>query len=297
MLFDQIAMNKRRTIYLIIAFILLLALIGMAVGYAFFRSAMIGFILALGIGLIYAVIMINQSINVVMQMNHGHEIKNKDDAPQLFDIVSDMALVARIPMPRIFIIDDDSPNAFATGNDPKHSAVAVTSGLLSILNREELEGVIGHEVSHIRNYDIRLSTIGIALSSAISLIIDIGYNSFFWGGSRDRDNNDDDNILAMIGSILVIILGPLATAIAQMALSRNREYLADASGVELTRNPMGLINALKKISKGEPMHDVNPDSADLYIDDPYKGKSKFSFTELFDTHPSIEKRINRLEKM
>ncbi|MBW1604791.1 zinc metalloprotease HtpX [Lactobacillus sp. Sy-1] len=298
MLYEQIAQNKRKTLYVLTGFILLLLLVGAAVGILFFRSPVAGIVIAALVGVVYSLIMISQSIDIVMMMNHGHEITSSDQDPELWHIVSDMALVARIPMPRVFIIDDDSPNAFATGNNPKKAAVAVTTGLLAALNREELEGVIGHEVSHIRNYDIRVSTIGVALAAAISIIVDFGMHSLWFGGGR-RDDNDEKStgVVEIIAAVVIIILGPLAASIAQMALSRNREYLADASGVELTRNPLGLINALRKISGGEPMHDINANSAGLYIEDPYHGRHQFSFSRLFDTHPPIEDRIKRLEKM
>ncbi|UQS87058.1 zinc metalloprotease HtpX [Nicoliella spurrieriana] len=297
MLYEQIAQNKRKTVYVLTGFMMLLLLVGAAAGILFLRNAILGVVIAAVVGVIYTLIMISQSIDVVMMMNHGHEITTEQQAPQLWHVVSDMAMVARVPMPRVFIIDDDSPNAFATGNNPKRAAVAVTTGLLSILNREELEGVIAHEVSHIRNYDIRVSTIGVALSAAISIIVDFGMRSLWFGGNRRNDDEKDTGVLEIIASVIVLLLGPLAATIAQMALSRNREYLADASGVELTRNPLGLINALQKIAGGEPMHDINSNSAGLYIEDPYHGKHQFSFAKLFDTHPPIKDRIQRLEKM
>ncbi len=141
--------------------------------------------MALVIGVIYMLLMISQSTSVIMNMNHGHEIKDENEAPQLWHVVEDMALVAQVPMPRVFIIDDPSPNAFATGNNPEHAAVAATSGILQQLNREELEAVMGHEMSHVRNYDIRLSTIALALSAVISVLVNIGMHSFWWGGGRD----------------------------------------------------------------------------------------------------------------
>ncbi|MCF6165379.1 Heat shock protein HtpX [Furfurilactobacillus rossiae] len=300
MLYEQIRQNKRRTVYVLIGFVLLVLAIGAAIGYVFFNSSVAGLLMALVIAVVYSAIMIGNSTNVVMSMNHGHEIISADQAPELWHIVEDMALVARVPMPRVFIIDDPSPNAFATGNDPQHAAVAATSGILQMLNREELEGVIGHEMTHVRNYDIRLQTIALALSAAISLLVNIGMNSFWWGGGR-RDRDDDDNdggylqIIMFIFSIMLVILGPLAASIAQMALSRNREYLADAGSVELTRNPQGLISALQKISGGEPMQAADSSSASLYITDPFKNKR--SFAHLFDTHPPVNDRIERLRKM
>lgn len=297
MLYQQINQNKRRTFYVLLFFFILTSLVGGAIGYLFAHNFIIGVIAALIITLIYSIISINNSIDTIMKLNSAHEITNINDDryKELKNAISDMALVARIPIPRIFIINDDSPNAFATGNNPNNSAIAVTSGLLNIMNRDELEGVIGHEVSHIRNYDIRLQTISLALTSAISLLVNFG-SQFLWNLGFDEDNNDSSNNLFIIFiSIILIILGPLASTIAQMALSRNREFLADAGSVELTRNPQELINALKKLDKTEPMKKVNSSSSALYISDPIKKDSWWN--HLFDTHPSISKRIKRLENM
>lgn len=297
MLYQQISQNKRRTFYVLLLFFILTSLVGGAIGYLFAHNFIIGVIAALIITLIYSIISINNSIDTIMKLNSAHEITNINDDryKELKNVISDMALVARIPMPRIFIINDDSPNAFATGNNPNNSAIAVTSGLLNIMNRDELEGVIGHEVSHIRNYDIRLQTISLALTSAISLLVNFG-SQFLWNLGFDEDNNESSNNLFIIFiSIILIILGPLASTIAQMALSRNREFLADAGSVELTRNPQELINALKKLDKTEPMKKVNYSSSALYISDPIKKDSWWN--HLFDTHPSISKRIKRLENM
>lgn len=296
MLYDQIAMNKRRTGYVMFGFGVLTLAIGAALGYLFWNSWMSGAVIAAVVAAVYMLIMISQSTNVVMSMNHAREITDVSQAPQLWHLIEDMALVAQVPMPRVFIIDDESPNAFATGNDPQHAAVAVTSGIMARLNREELEGVIGHEMSHVRNYDIRLQTIALALSAAIGLLVNFAGNWFWWGGSRRRDDRDSGgNVVGLIISVLLIILAPLAASIAQMALSRNREYLADASSVELTRNPQGLISALQKIDNSAPMKEADPNSAALYISDPFKHKQKFA--DLFATHPPIADRIARLEKM
>ena len=200
-------------------------------------------------------------------------------------------------MPRVFIINDESPNAFATGRDPKHSFVAVTTGLRKRLNRSELEGVLGHEISHIRNYDILVSTIGVALAAVISFISSFASRIWWWGGNSDRDDDDSsplEIIFKIVAIVFTLILGPLAAALAQMALSRNREYLADASSVELTRNPQGLISALEKISNSEPMKDPDPSSAGLYIENPLH---KRGLSSLFDTHPPTADRIKRLENM
>ncbi|AVK64394.1 zinc metalloprotease HtpX [Lactobacillus sp. CBA3606] len=300
MLFEQIARNKRHTVYVMAAFVMLVAVIGLAVGYVFFDSAVAGLVMALIVALIYIGIMVGQSTNVVMSMNHAHEIQQVDEAPELWHMVEDMALVAKVPMPRVFIIDDASPNAFATGNNPEHAAVAVTTGIQARLNREELEGVIGHEMTHVRNYDIRLQTIALALTAAISLLVNWGLNSFWWGGGRrrrddDREGSNGLQIILMVVAVIVIILAPIAASLVQLALSRNREYLADAGSVELTRNPQGLIAALTKIDDSAPMQKADPSSAALYISDPFKAKR--SWTHLFDTHPPMADRIERLKQM
>lgn len=297
MLYQQINRNKRMTVVVMAAFSALVALVGAAVGYLFADSAAGGVIIALVIALIYVSVMVGQSTEVVMRMNNAHEIRSADEAPELWHVVEDMAMVARVPMPRVFIIDDPSPNAFATGNNPEHAAVAATTGLLKIMNREELEGVMGHEMSHVRNYDIRLQTIALALASAIGALTGFMSRIWWFGGSRRDNDRDGAGVIAIFGSILLIILAPIAASIAQMALSRNREYLADAGAVELTRNPHGLIAALTKLKDAQPMQDPDPNSSALYISDPERNGKKRWFSHLFDTHPPLDDRINRLEQM
>ena len=299
MLYDQISSNKRRTVVLILVFFLILSAIGAAVGYLWLDSLEFGVVIALIIGGIYAASMIFQSTNVVMSMNNAREV-SEEEAPELYHIVEDMAMVAQIPMPRVFIVEDDSLNAFATGSSPENAAVAATTGLLAVMNREELEGVIGHEVSHIRNYDIRISTIAVALASAVTMLSSIaGRMMWFGGNSRRQSNNRDEGglgILMLLFSILSLILAPLAATLVQLAISRQREYLADASSVELTRNPEGMIKALQKLEQSSPMHHpVDEASAALYINDPIKKEERT--TSLFNTHPSISDRIERLRQM
>lgn len=298
MLFDQIASNKRRTWVLLVAFFALLALIGAAVGYLWLDSPFGGMSIAFIIGGIYAVSMIFQSTEIVMSMNGAREV-SEQEAPELYHVVQDMAMVAQIPMPRVFIVEDTSPNAFATGSKPENAAVAATTGLLALMNREELEGVMGHEVSHIRNYDIRISTIAVALTSAVTMLSSMaGRMMWFGGGGRRRNDRDNDNglgIVLMIVSLLALLLAPLAATLVQLAISRQREYLADASSVELTRNPKGMINALLKLDNSQPMeHHVDDASAALYINDP---KKKGGLQKLFYTHPPISDRVERLKNM
>ena len=297
MLYNQISSNKRRTVVLLIVFFMLLAAIGAAVGYLWLGDMTFGVVIAVIIGAIYAMSMIFQSTNVVMSMNHAREV-TEQEAPQLYHIVEDMAMVAQIPMPRVFIIEDQSLNAFATGSSPENAAVAATTGLLAVMNREELEGVIGHEGSHIRNYDIRISTIAVALASAITLLSSLGSRMIWFGGGRRRSDDRDNGtgLLVFLFSILSLILAPLAATLVQLAISRQREYLADASSVELTRNPQGMINALQKLQQSAPMQQpVDAASAALYINDPIKKEERL--TSLFSTHPSISDRIERLRQM
>ena len=298
MLFDQIASNKRRTWVLLVAFFALLALIGAAVGYLWLDSPFGGMAIAFIIGGIYAVSMIFQSTEIVMSMNGAREV-SEQEAPELYHVVQDMAMVAQIPMPRVYIVEDASPNAFATGSKPENAAVAATTGLLALMNSEELEGVMGHEVSHIRNYDIRISTIAVALTSAVTMLSSMaGRMMWYGGGGRRRNDRDNDNglgIILMIVSLLALLLAPLAATLVQLAISRQREYLADASSVELTRNPKGMINALLKLDNSQPMeHHVDDASAALYINDP---KKKGGLQKLFYTHPPISDRVERLKNM
>lgn len=298
MLYEQIQSNKRRTVGLLIGFLILVGLVGAAVGYLLLGSLTTGIVGGLVIGAIYSLLMVSNSTNLVMTMNHAIEVTRADQAPELWHTVEDMAMVAQVPMPRVFIIQDDSPNAFATGNSPKTAAVAVTTGLLALMNRQELEGVIAHEMSHIRNYDIRIATIALALTAAITMLTNLGSNWWFFAGAsgRDRDNRDNNSgggqILIFVLSLAVMMFAPLVAAIIQMAISRNREYLADAGSVALTRNPQELIAALRKLDSAPPMQDVDPSSATLYINNPLEKKA-----HLFDTHPPIAERIARLEKM
>jgi len=299
MIYEQIDRNKRKTYLIFFVFFLILAALGSFIGAYFFDNIYSGIIIALVIAIVYTLITYFQSTSIVMQMNGARKLNSAEDAPDLWHIVEDLAMVADIPLPEIYIIDDPSPNAFATGRDPQHAAVAVTSGLYKMMDREELEGVLAHEISHVKNYDIRVSTISVALSSAIILICSIIGNAYRWWIPMNNDDRDNNNsgavriVLWLVGLIFAII-GPLIASLVQMAISRNREYLADVSGAELTRNPQGLINALEKLKEStKPMKRVDDASASLYIDDPTKKKH---FSGLFDTHPPLDERIERLKK-
>ncbi|MGB6178738.1 zinc metalloprotease HtpX [Carnobacterium sp.] len=295
MLFEQIEQNKRKTVVLMLVFFLLVLVIGGAVGYLNFNSAINGIVISAVIALVYMFTMISNSTKVVMKLNKGKEIIQKQDYPLLWNVVEELSLVGKVPRPKIYVIDDKSPNAFASGNSPDKASVAVTTGLMERLNREEIEGVIAHEIAHIRNYDIRLSTIALALTAVVALVANIGTRMLWFGGARRKnDKGDNHSLIFFIISLVLIILAPIAATLAQLALSRNREYLADASAVELTRNPQGLISALKKISASPPMEKADPTSAALYIENPFKNKNTQT---LFSTHPSTDSRIKRLKEM
>jgi len=301
LLHQQIEQNKRRTVLIVFLFFLLFAALGAAIGYLNWDNALSGVALALIIGLAYVVIMVAQSTQVVMSLNNAKEITDKAQYPMLWNIVEEMTIVTRLPFPRIFIIEDESPNAFAAGNSPEKASVAVTTGLLKKLNREELTGVLAHEFAHIRNYDIRLSTVALAIAGLIAFLAQFSTRMMFWGGGRRRrsDNSGGAGIILLILSLLILVLSPFVATIIRLALSRNREYLADASAIEFTRNPEGLKSALSKIANSDPMEAANAASASLYIVNPFK-RMKAGETEsdgLFSTHPSTANRIKRLEAM
>ncbi len=230
------------------------------------------------------------SDKIALKMNHAREIKEEDNR-ELWHIVENLAITAGLPMPRLCIIEDPAPNAFATGRDKNHAVVAVTTGLLQILNKTELEGVIAHELSHVGNRDILLSTVVVVLVGFISIIADMFLRSSLFGFGRDRDNDKGGGIMLLIG-IVISILAPIFAMLIQLAISRKREFLADASGALLTRYPEGLASALQKISQyGRPMAFANKATAHLFISNPFAGKK---VSALFSTHPPVEARVKAL---
>lgn len=292
MLYQQIAANRRKTFLLVMLFTVLVLIIGWAFGYLVNNDSVSGIIIAAIVLAIYLPITYLTASSQVLRMSGAREIKYEDH-PQLFSIVEELSIAARLPMPKVYIINDPAPNAFATGIKPEKGAVAFTTGLLEKLNREELAGVVAHELAHIRNYDIRLTTICIALVGVIVLLANIGMRMLFVRGNRRGNNNP----VLMIAALVLVILAPLAAQFVQLAVSRNREYLADATAVEFTRNPKGLMNALAKISN-DP-HDVihaKEATAAMYISRPL-GKGKKKKRNLWSTHPPIQSRIERLAQM
>jgi len=298
--------NRRNSFLLAILVVAFLAAFGFVIGYsigygsgdevAFGIGALV---IAVGIGTIGALFSYYGGDKLVLSSSHAKEI-SPQQAPALYDVVNEMAIAAGVPMPKVYIIDDPSPNAFATGRDPQHSSVAVTTGLLQKMNREELQGVLGHEMSHVRNYDIRFTLIVGVMVGSMALLAGLFLRyTFFFGGGRRGSNRDGGGGLAILMILLGVVMSVVSYffgALVQMAVSRQREYLADASSVELTRNPHGLESALAKLaSDNEPLHSANGATQHLYIVNPLKKLGGGS--ALFSTHPPIVDRINRLRKL
>lgn len=284
---DHISSNKRRTVFLFVIYLFIYAGVGAATAYYFDYNVLFGAIGLTIFGFVYSAITVSASKRLVMRMNGAKQITDKNMYPTLYNVVEELSIITHIKMPDIYIIDTPALNAFATGMSPDNAAVAATRGLLETLNREELEAVMAHEFAHIKNYDMRLQTAAVALSSIISWI---GGNMFWFGrGSSD----DDDNPVVALLSVLAIMLAPVFMSLMQLAISRNREYLADSTAIEFTRNPKGLISALRKLSQGPKYKEADRTSHAMYIINPLltKGDSWMS------THPSIENRIQRLEAM
>ena len=290
-MYRQISNNKRSSYVLIFVFVVLLSGLGYVLSHAFRRPGF--FIPVVIFAVAYAAISYFASAKIALSMSGAKEIA-KADAPELYRLVENLSITAGQPMPKVYIIEDPSPNAFATGRDPDHAVVAVTTGILERLDKSELEGVLAHELSHVGNYDIRFMAIVVALVSVVSIITDLFLNLSFWGGGDDEEGGN--NQLFMILGIVAAILAPIVAAILQLAISRKREFLADSSGALLTRNPDGLARALEKISKDdEGMQKVSSSTAPLYFSNPLKRGS--GIAGLFDTHPPIEERIRRLREM
>ena len=301
-LHDEERENRRNSILLVILFMVAFALLGYIVGYALTgdtSGAIVAIAISLGLSFVSAVGSYLSGDQVVLRSSHAQELSRRQ-VPQLFDVVEEMATAAAVPMPRVYVIDDPSPNAFATGRDPQHASVAITTGLLRRLDREELQGVIGHEMSHVRNYDIRFSLLVGVLVGGISLLAQFFLRWTYWfgGGSRrdDRGNSSWIGVIFVLLGLVLSVLAPIFTSLVQLAVSRQREYLADASSVELTRNPYGLERALAKIAADpEPLDVANGATQHMYIVNPFKKAGGGS--ALFSTHPPIADRINRLRQL
>lgn len=287
-MYKAIAANKRNTILVMAVFVGIIGAIGWAVSYFYGGNRSI-FVTVLIVALVYAIIQYFAAAKLAVAMTGAQEIEKKDN-PRLFRIVENLAITTGLPTPRVYVIDDPAPNAFATGRDPKHAIVAATSGLLEIMDDRELEAVLAHEMGHVQNYDIRVSMIAFGLVSVIGLLSDIVLRMLFFGDRRDNNSNP---AIYIVG-IIVIILAPIIAAVVQLAVSRQREYLADATGAMTTRDSEGLVSALEKLQHyGRPMQQQNSAMAHLFFNNPLK--SGF-FNRLFSTHPPLEDRIARLRQ-
>jgi heat shock protein HtpX len=314
---DLIAANKRNSAILVVVFCLFVTVVAMVLGLAiiaylspsavsrlnFGRALLIGAIAA-GIALLISTLAYYNGDSMVLAVSGARQIEHADD-PELFNVVEEMAIAAGLPMPRVYLIRDSSPNAFATGRDPQHAAITVTTGLRRKLARDELQGVVAHEMSHIRNYDIRLMLLMAVLVGTVVMLADLFWQIIWYTPGGSRRSRDDDKgggggivaIVLMVLGIVLAILAPLLAQIIQLAVSRQREYLADASGVELTRNPLGLAHALRKIEDDPAeLKSANRGTAHLYIANPIK-KFRARADSMFASHPPIKSRIRRLEKL
>jgi heat shock protein HtpX len=303
--YNQISANRRNSFLLALFVIALFGVLGFTIGYAISGSAS-GAIavtaVALAIGSALAAGSYFGGDSLVLSISGAKEV-DETSAPQLLNVVREMAIAANVPMPKVYVIDDTAPNAFATGRDPKHASVAITTGLLEKLDREELQGVMGHELSHVRNFDIRFALIVGVLVGSIALLADFFLRFTFWGGGRrssnDREGGGSGGLQAImfVLAIVLSILAPIAARLVQLAVNRQREYLADASSVQLTRNPYGIERALAKISSDQEVLEVaNRATQHMYFTNPIK-KFEERASGLFSTHPATLDRINRLREL
>ncbi|MCK5107412.1 MAG: M48 family metallopeptidase [Nanoarchaeota archaeon] len=293
--FDEVRNNKIKSIVLIFSFIIIIGVLGAVVGFVY-DSFIFGISLSLITALIYTLIVFKSGNKMILSMTGARPVLKKD-YPHLFHTVEGLAVAAGIPAPKSYVIKDTALNAFATGKDPEHAAIVVTTGLLDKLNRQELEGVVAHEMSHVKNYDIRFMMLTTVLVGVVTLISDFILRSFLWGRIRRRNNGNGTIIIIVIGLALAI-LTPIIGQMIRFAISRKREYMADANAAILTRYPVGLANALKKIKADpDPLVDkANKATAHLFISTPFRKKKSF-VTKMFATHPPIEERIKRLQEM
>lgn len=286
-MYSEIARNKRRTLFIMAVFVGFVAALGWLFATYLGDSSITPFIIAGA--LIYALSSYFWGGRLSLAVNGAKEIEKKDN-PRLWRTVENLSITDGLPMPKVYIIEDPAPNAFATGRDPHHASVCATTGLLDILTDAELQGVMAHELGHIKNYDMRVSMMAFALVAVVSIMVDI-----MWRASWFKDNDEDTSPVIMVLGVVAIILAPVIAALIQLAVSRRREYLADATGALTTRYPEGLISALQKIEQaGSVLKRQNPSTAHFFFANPLKGKS---FSNLFSTHPPIEDRIKRLQSM
>ncbi len=301
---DRISANKRNSLILIAVFIAFVAVFGYVVGFAWVgdpAGALFGLVLAFTVGTVSGLATYYGGARMVLAASRAREVTH-DEAPVLYNVVEETALAGGLPMPKVYIIDDTAPNAFATGRDPEHAAVAATSGLLEKLDRDELQGVMAHEMSHVGNFDIRYAMLVGVLVGTTVLISDFFLRGLWWGGGRRMGGNRGGGggqiqLIMMLVAIVLAILAPIFARLLQLSISRQREYLADATAVKLTRNPKGLADALEKISGDkEVLEAANRATAHLYIVNPIKSFERRA-KGLFSTHPPIEERVRILRSL
>lgn len=286
-MYGAIATNKRNTIIIMTTFVGIIGALGYVASLYFGNTSITLWVVV--VAAIYALIQYFAASKLAIMMTGAHPIKKKEN-PRLYRIVENLSITIGIPTPKIYVIDDPAPNAFATGRNPKNAVVAATTGLMEIMDDRELEAVMAHEMGHVKNYDIRVSMITFGLVSAIGFLSDIALHMMFFGGDRDRNVHP----LVIVIGIIVIILAPIMAALIQMAISRQREFLADATGAMTTRDPEGLASALEKLKyEGKPMMRQTSSTAHLFLNNPLKPGS---IAKLFSTHPPLDERIARLKK-
>ena len=284
-MYSSIAKNKRNTVVIFTVFVAIISAIGFFIS-NFYHNSSIFWWTFFG-ALAYAGIDYLLAAKIALSMAGAREV-SRQQSPEFYAAVESLSITAGIPMPRLFVIDEPSPNAFAAGNSPRNSVVCVTTGLLELMDKPELEAVIAHEISHIKNYDIRVSMAAVALTAAIGFLADIAWRLFFW-----NDDRDSKNPIEIIVGLILVLISPLLASIIQLTISREREYLADASGVMLTRHPDGMISALEKLKANSiPLKKQSSTTASLYISNPLK---KGAINTLFSTHPPLDERIKRLK--
>lgn len=296
-MYEAINRNVWKSRGLMLVFILLVVAIGYVLGEAT-GAGLTGLVLALVIAVIMSFTGYYYSDRMVLSISRAREVA-KSEYPYLYNTIEGLSLAAGIPTPKMYVIDDTAPNAFATGRDPGHSAIAVTTGLLEKMDRLELEGVLAHEISHIQNYDIRLASLAVVLVGVVALLSDWTMRTFWWGGGRRRNRGRQSSgsaVILLVGLVLAV-LAPLIAQLMRLAISRKREFLADAGAAMLTRYPEGLASALEKLTADtEPLEVANKATAHLYIVNPLKEHGGW-VNGLFSTHPPIEARVRELRSM
>lgn len=296
-MYSAIAKNKRNTVVILFFFLVLIGGLGLVANYFYAPPGNYSIAIAVVVGaVLYAWFQYFMATRQALSMAGAIEIQKRDD-PRLYRVIENLSIATGTPMPKVYIVNDPAPNAFATGRDPEHAVVAATTGLLELMDDAELEGVMAHELGHVRNYDIRVSMVVYGLVVAVGLISDILLRIAFFGGGRNRSSNSNNGagmILLAVGLVAAVV-APIVASLVQLAVSRQREYLADATGALTTRHPDALASALEKLEAyGQPLRKQNSSMAHLWIADPLK---KGAFERLFSTHPPIADRVARLEKM